>query len=52
MYVQAPFELCSLHIISFELHIAHFLLSLMEDRKFHFYEFIIYLMPTLFKFQR
>jgi hypothetical protein len=52
MYMHAPFELCSLHIISFELQIAQFLLSLVADGKFHFYVFIIELMTTLFKFQR
>jgi len=41
MYIHAPFELCSLHVISFELHIAHFFLSVVEDGKFHIYEFII-----------
>jgi hypothetical protein len=28
-------------LISFELHIAHFHLSLVEDGEFHFYEFVI-----------
>ena len=39
--MHTPFELCSLHLISYEIHIAHFLLSLVEDGKFHCYEFSI-----------
>jgi hypothetical protein len=41
MYMHAQFELCSLHMISFELHIAQFLISLVAEGKFHFYVFII-----------
>lgn len=41
MYMHVPFELCSLHLISFELYFAPFLISLVEDGKFHFFEFII-----------
>jgi hypothetical protein len=39
--MRAPFELCSLTLISFGLRIIHSLLFLVEDLKLHFYELII-----------